>query len=87
MNWGVPCLQPKAPAGRGPIPINLQSSFCQNSLVAIERERWVVMVDNLTENDQQVVYENLPDVPDYRGFPRLLTMNGQGASCSHSMQS
>lgn len=87
MKLGVPCLPLKAPAGRGPIPINLQSFFCQNSLVAIERKRWVVMVGNLTENDQQLVNENLLDVPNDRGFSRLLTTNGQGASYSPSIQS
>ena len=36
--------------GGGPNPINLESSFCSNSLIAIERERQAVMIDNLTEN-------------------------------------
>lgn len=45
------------------------------------------MVGNLTENDQQLVNENLLDVPNDRGFPRLLTTNGQGASYSPSIQS
>lgn len=45
------------------------------------------MVGNLTENDQQLVNENLLDVPNDRGFSRLLTTNGQGASYSPSIQS